>query len=357
MNRAAQAFVARWLAAVTVAASLLPFQSRAPGANLALIDAPRAWGQGATGRGVVVAVLDSGVDLSQPDLARAWRGGPNSWFDPYGQHPEQPVDLTGHGTQVLGVILGGEVDGVQVGVAPDAQWIAARIFDDAGNATPEALHAALRWVLDPDGDPATADGADVVNSSWTSEIACDPEFAPDLRALRAAGVLPVFAAGTREALSPATLPEAFPVGALSGATTLSDDSPPGPARCGVPGIFPQLVAPGVDIVTTDRDGLPTLAAGTSVAAAHVSGALALLLSAQPGLSADEQADLLRRTAVDLGAPGPDLEFGYGRLNAGAAVREALAVPQRGRLAGALFAALGGAWVLVILILRAQARED
>ncbi len=320
-------WLTRWLCAALLAPLLgagaagEPVAGAAVEPNLELIGAPQAWAHGVTGQGVVVAVLDTGVDLSQPDLAARWRGGSNSWFDPYGQHPDQPVDLSGHGTQMLGVILGGAAGGTQVGVAPGARWIAARLFDDRGRATTAAIHAALRWVLDPDGDPATADAPQVVNNSWSSVKAlCDPEFQPDLQALRAAGILPVFAAGENAPPSPASLPEAFAVGALGGPLTLAPDSAHGPTRCGAePGLFPALVAPGVDIRTTDRDGLYGVYAGSSIAAAHVSGALALMLSAHPGLTADEQAEALRTTAVDLGETGPDNAFGYGRLDAGAAV--------------------------------------
>lgn len=293
--------------------------------NLTHIGAPAVWARGFTGQGVVVAVLDTGVDLNHPELAARWRGGANSWFDPYGEHPEQPVDLSGHGTQVLGVMLAGDASGMHLGVAPDAQWIAARIFNDRGRATTAAIHAAFRWVLDPDGDPATPDAPQVLNASWSSAaVVCDAEFEPDLRALRAAGILPVFAAGAGSPASPATLPEALAVGALADDDTLTGDSPRGPSPCAAAAlIFPQLVAPGANLFTTDRNGLYTTTEGTSLAAAHVSGALALLLSARPGLSADEQAALLTDSAVDLGAPGPDNEFGYGRLDVAGAVARAL----------------------------------
>ena len=70
--------------------------------NIASVNAPAMWALGYTGQGVVVANLDSGVDVNHPDLAGRWRGGANSWFDPYGQHPSTPVDLTGHGTATMG---------------------------------------------------------------------------------------------------------------------------------------------------------------------------------------------------------------------------------------------------------------
>ena len=138
-----------------------------PEPNISAVDGPTVWGLGYTGQGVVVASLDSGVDLSHPDLANRWRGGTNSWFDPYGQHPASPVDLTGHGTGTMGVMVGGDAGGTSIGMAPGAQWIAARIFDDSGKSTATAIHSAFQWLLDPDGNPNTADAPDVVNNSWS----------------------------------------------------------------------------------------------------------------------------------------------------------------------------------------------
>lgn len=292
--------------------------------NLIAIGVEQAWQRGITGQGVVVAVLDSGVDMTHADLAARWRGGSNSWFDPYGEHRDEPLDVNGHGTQVLGVILGGDASGTRIGLAPDAQWIAARVFDDRDRATVAAIHQALQWVIDPDGDPSTPDAADVVNNSWSyANAGCNREFANDLRSLRAAGILPVFAAGLRDPISPADTPEAFAVGALAADNHAGADSPHGPAACGATGLFPSVVAPGEDIRTTDRFGTFTTVNGTSLAAAHVSGALALLLSASPTLSADEQEAILIASAVDLGEPGPDNVFGYGRIDVSAMIDRAL----------------------------------
>jgi len=303
--------------------SVSPIEPAIPG-NLAAIRAPEAWARGVTGKGVVVALLDSGVDMTHPELAARWRGGASSWFDPYGEHPDAPFDSDGHGTQTLGVILGGDASGSPIGVAPDAQWIAAKIFNDRDRATIAAVHQALQWVIDPDGDPATPDAPHIVNNSWSFvNPGCDLEFADDLRALRAAGILPVFAAGLRGSISPANTPEAFAVGALADANRISRDSPSGPSVCEGVAVFPRVVAPGNDIHTADRFGFYTLSDGTSLAAAHVSGALALLLDADPTLTADEQARLLTETAVDLGDPGPDNVYGYGRIDIAAALDRVL----------------------------------
>ena len=290
-------------------------------ANLTTINAPALWGQGWTGQGVVVANMDSGVDASHPDLATRWRGGSNSWYDPYGQHPTTPTDLSGHGTGTMGVMVGGDSGGTSIGVAPGAQWIAVKIFNDRGSSTATAIHLGFQWLLDPDGNPGTADTPDVVNNSWTfGSPGCNLEFQLDLRSLRAAGIQSVFAAGnfgpgSSTSASPANYPEALAVGAIDDASQIYSYSSRGPSACGeVTTIYPDVVAPGVDIRTAERYGLYQAATGTSLAAPHVAGALALLLSAFPNLSADQQMAAVLNTAVDLGAAGADNTFGYGRLD-------------------------------------------
>ena len=96
--------------------------------NVNAVGAPALWGQGFNGSGSVVAVIDSGVDVAHPDLAASYRGGSNSWFDPYGQHAT-PYDRLGHGTQALGLITGGSLSGATIGVAPGARWILAMFFE------------------------------------------------------------------------------------------------------------------------------------------------------------------------------------------------------------------------------------
>lgn len=293
-----------------------------PEPNLAQVSAPPLWDLGFTGQGVVVASLDSGVDLSHPDLAGSWRGGTDSWYDPYGEHPTTPTDLSGHGTATTGVIVGGDAGATAIGMAPGARWIAAKIFNDKGAATATAIHQAFQWVLDPDLDPNTPDAPHVVNGSWSigAGPGCDLSFQLDLQALRAAGILPVFAAGNygsagSTSVSPANYPEALAVGAVNGDDLIYAPSSRGPSTCGArTRVFPDLVAPGVNIRTTDRYGLYQTASGTSMSAPHATGALALLLGAIPGLSADQAQAALTGTALDLGISGPDAAYGNGRLN-------------------------------------------
>jgi subtilisin family serine protease len=308
----------------TVAAPQTLATDAPPEPNLDLVNAPAMWDLGYRGQGVVVANMDTGVDVTHPDLAGRWRGGTNSWYDPNGQHAT-PTDVNGHGTWTMGVMVGGSAGGTAVGVAPDAQWIAVKIFNDQGSATTAHIHQGFQWLLDPDGNPATADAPDVVNNSWTmSNAGCLLDFEPDLVNLRAAGILPVFAAGNYGpsdggSRSPANNPEAFAVGATNDLDVIDASSSRGPGACGQ-STYPQVVAPGVGVHTTDLYGLYADESGTSVAAPHVAGALALLLQAVPNLPADRQAAALEAGAIDLGAAGPDNTYGYGRLDVLAAYR-------------------------------------
>lgn len=293
----------------------------APASNLSVIKVPALWELGYYGQGVVVAGMDSGVDLYHPDLNLRWRGNTNSWLDPYGEHPFTPTDLTGHGTGTMGVMVAGDASGTSLGAAPLSQWIAVKIFNDSGSATATAIHQGFQWLLDPDGNPNTADAPQVVNNSWTfSSPGCNLEFEQDLQALRAAGVLPVFAAGNggpypATSYSPANNPSAIAVGATDNYDNIYFYSSRGPSGCGeAVSIFPELVAPGVEIYTTERYGMYTTATGTSLSAPHVSGGLALLMSAFPTLTGEQLIQALIDSAVDLGMPGPDSDFGYGRLD-------------------------------------------
>jgi len=299
--------------------------------NIDLVNAPAMWARGLRGQGTVVANMDTGVDATHPDLAAKWRGGTNSWYDPNGQHPTTPTDVNGHGTQTMGIMVGGDAGGSSIGVAPDAKWIAVKIFNDRGTATSSGIHLGFQWLLDPDGDPATADAPNVVNDSWTMGApGCNLDFQLDLRSLRAAGILPVFATGNNgpaagTVFSPANNPEAFAVGGTDNSDLLDPYSSRGPSAC-TGTTSPKLTAPGVGIRTADLYGGYATDTGTSVAAPHVSGALALLLNAFPSLSADQQEAALGSGALDLGPVGVDNDYGYGRLDVLAAYQWLAVVP-------------------------------
>jgi subtilisin family serine protease len=289
--------------------------------NVSRINAPALWQLGFQGQGIVVASMDTGVDMTHSDLAARWRGGIDSWYDPYGQH-STPADISGHGTWTMGVMLASDANGTSLGVAPQAQWIAAKIFDDAGRATTSAIHLSYQWLLDPNGNPSAPDAPNVVNNSWTfSNVnGCDLTFEPDLQSLTAAGIVSVFAAGNygpngSTSVSPSNNPDAFAVGGVDNTDANDPESSRGPTTCDTPTrTFPDVVAPDVNITTTDLADTYTTATGTSMAAPEVTAGFALLLNAYPTLTPAQQRTALTSSAVDLGATGPDNVFGSGRID-------------------------------------------
>lgn len=124
--------------------------------NIEAVNAPTMWDLGFTGTGVVVASMDTGVDVNHLDLINRWRGRAHSWFDPNGEH-SQPHDKaglsTGHGTGTMALMVGGDATTSAIGMAPGAQWIAAKIFNDAGDASTSAIHQGFQWLLENDFSP------------------------------------------------------------------------------------------------------------------------------------------------------------------------------------------------------------
>jgi len=302
--------------------------------NIAAVDVEPLWQRGFLGGSVVVAVMDTGVDGNHPELAGNWRGGTNSWFDPYGEHA-LPYDRSGHGTQVLGIITGGEMSGAAIGIAPQAKWIAAKIYNDAGQATESSVHLAFEWLLDPDGDPVTDDAPDVVNGSWNvgNEGSCDSTFLPDIEALKAADIAVTFSAGNSGPGASSDVSPANNAGVLSAGATDSTGqvalfSSRGPSTCDG-SLFPKLVAPGDSVTTTDLSfggmAFYVEVSGTSYSAPHVAGVMALLRDAVPPVGVAELESALMSTAVDTDIPGPDNQAGWGLIDASAAL-DALSFP-------------------------------
>jgi serine protease AprX len=299
-----------------------------PETNIDTINANDLWLQGDFGQGAVVALMDTGADVNHPDLANTWRGGTNSWLDPYGQYIV-PHDSDGHGTAVLGIMVGGGASGKTIGTAPGAKWIAAKMFDDAGNTFDSVIHQVFQWFLDPDGNPITDDLPDVINASWGFENLpgiCENSFQPDIDALTTAGVAVVFAAGNTgpgaaTSISPANNAGAIAVGSVDDVNVIDPTSARGTSTCDGR-IYPDVVAPGDTIKTADLSfgGFPFYVSGTgtSFSAPHASGVLALLRSAFPNALLAELKSALTGSATDLGAVGPDNTYGNGLVNAAAA---------------------------------------
>ncbi len=291
---------------------------------LDVIGAEVAWGQ-TMGRGITVAVIDTGVDLAHEDLAAQLVPG-NDFVD----GDRTPQDVNGHGTHVAGVIAAtrGNDLGV-VGVAPEARIMPIRALDAEGVGTPAAVIAAVRWAVD--------NGAAVINLSVTEVTAQGGPFAGSLTSAIeqawAKGVIVVLASGNEGSAGDTSAPSYEKVPAIVVTATDRHDSPAGYARP-VGDAQWAMAAPGGagngeisdDVASTywsrGQSNLYAAMAGTSMAVPHVAGAAALLRSL--GLSPAETVDRLLGTARDLGAPGRDAVFGAGRLDLSAAIK---GVPQ------------------------------
>ncbi len=285
--------------------------------NLHLIGADRVHDElGIDGTGVVVGQSDSGVDRAHPALAASYRGAATgsdeyNWFDPW-TGSTAPEDLSGHGTHTLGTVLG-----KQVGVAPGATWFAcANLARDLGN--PALYLDCMQFMLAPfpqggdpfiDGDPTRA--ADVLNNSWGCPQAvegCDPaSLAPAAAALEAAGIYVVASAGNEGpacgtvAAPPAIYGDVMSVGAVDADGNLAAFSSVGPVTVDGSGrIKPDVLAPGVDVLSAWPDGGYVKVSGTSMAGPHVAGVVALMWSANPAL----KGDIAHTTAILTGTAQP-----------------------------------------------------
>jgi subtilisin family serine protease len=257
-----------------------------------------------------VAVVDSGVDLSHPDLAPQLVPG-RDMVD----GDDRPDDEYGHGTHVAGIVAAAIGGGEVVGVAPGARVMPVRVLDRHGNGLLDDVVEGVRW--------AVANGARVINLSLgeDTQAILGPSFGDVLREAWDAGAVPVVAAGNQLVTGSGFSDE--PAMVVT-ATTRGDTKPTyssgvGAARWGIAapgGESPELGAEDA-VLSTYRGGGYAWMAGTSQAAPHVSAAVAVLLGL--GLSPREAVDRLLATATDLGRPGPDPTFGHGRLDLARAV--------------------------------------
>jgi subtilisin family serine protease len=325
--------------------------------GVARIGADSAWDQGVLGGGVVVANIDTGVEFTHPAIVQQYRGnlGDGSfrhdynWWDPTGVCGETPCDEVGHGTHVMGTMVGGDGPGpfqFDIGVAPGARWIAAKGCESSG-CSEGSLLSSGQFVLAPSdlsgANPDPGRAPHIVNNSWGGPPG-EAFYLETVQAWRAAGIIPVFAAGNSETPycgsggSPGDYLEALSVGATDSDDMIAEFSDRGPSVFGK--VNPDVSAPGVDVLSSVPGGGYEAHSGTSMAAPHTAGALALVLSAQPELlgSVEKATAVLRDAALrieDLSCGGdesgvPNNVYGYGRIDAAAAVE---VVATGGRLVG------------------------
>ncbi|MCM3272826.1 S8 family serine peptidase [Paenibacillus elgii] len=309
--------------------------------NLKNINVPQAWQMGFDGTGIVVANMDSGVDYTHPALQRKWRGfdaqgnivSPElNWYDATLEMKKLPYDGDGHGTHVMGTMVGSDPEGAnKIGVAPQAKWMAARVFDSNGQTTDSAILDAGEWILAPKDKHGNAHpelAPDIVNNSWGNIPAGKNEFFRDIvKSWRAANIMAFFSAGNTKppdnnggpgsVTAPANYPESFSTGAVNYQNQLAAFSLRGPSPYGT--VKPEVAAPGVSIRSSVPGGGYKSLNGTSMASPHTAGVAALLLQANHSLTADQVEAILKETAVPLTDNDypqvPSNGYGWGLINA------------------------------------------
>ncbi|NEB81474.1 S8 family serine peptidase [Streptomyces sp. SID14478] len=288
------------------------------------IGAPAAWQAGFDGKGVKVAVVDTGVDGDHPDLAGKVVAGKN-----FSTSPDN-LDHQGHGTHVASTIAGSgaKSGGKYKGVAPGASIIEAKVLDDTGSGGESEIIAGIDW--------AVAQGADIVNMSLggpdTTET--DPLEETVDHYSDTDGVLFAIAAGNEgpgasTVGSPGSADSALTVGAVDSDDKMADFSSRGP-RIGDGAIKPDVTAPGVDITAASAPGSAIASeygenpegyvtiSGTSMATPHVAGSAALLKQQHPDWKGAQLKGVLTGSTKDTGFPAFDQ--GSGRIQVDHAIK-------------------------------------
>ena len=338
------------------------------------INADDVWAMGYTGQGVIIGGQDTGYDWDHPaikDSYRGWDGNStdhnHNWHDaiheligdpnnanPCGLDSAEPCDDHSHGTHTMGTMAGAKSDeDKSIGVAPGARWIACRNME-MGDGTPATYIECFEWFLAPYG--LNGEGADVsysphvINNSWScpESEGCNPSNFATMQMvvdnLKASGIVVVVSAGNSGSScetvdTPSAMYEnSFSVGATQQNDTIAGFSSRGPVMVDGSGrLKPNVSAPGVGVRSSVLNGGYATFSGTSMAGPHVAGLVALLISAKPELAGqvEEIESIIEQTALPLlsgqdcgdfsGQAVPNAVYGYGRVDALAAVLEVLEV--------------------------------
>lgn len=275
--------------------------------DLSAIDAHRAWNLG-DGTGVVVAVLDTGVSATHPDLAGRVLSGWNVLAN-----SDNTTDDAGHGTFVAGLIGGHDAGGAASGVAPGVSILPVKILDSSGTGSTASFVAGINYAVQA--------GARIINIS-ASGTTDSPALDDALTNAEAHGVLVVASAGndaSEATLYPAAASTVLAVTATDVNNALASFSSYGPSI--------DLAAPGVNITSSwwnaEKGNSYMTASGSSASAPLVSGAAAIVAGLQPAASAAKLREILTESAQDIGAPGIDAQTGFGLVDAYAAARIAV----------------------------------
>ena len=262
-----------------------------------------AWGN--KGTGVKIAIIDSGMDYTHPDLNSNYAGG----YD-FVNDDSYPMDDNGHGTHVAGIV-GAEDNGAGVvGVAPEARLYALKVLGADGYGWWDDVIAAVQWAADNDIDVTNNSYGSIYDPGTTVQEAFDNA--------AAAGVVQVAAAGNE---GPGANTVIFPAQYDSVIAVAATDSSDGRASFSSTGPDVELAAPGVSVLSTYPQNRYAYGSGTSMASPHVAGTAALIIrhgiADQNGNSLinDEVRQRLQATADELGDPGRDSSYGFGLVDA------------------------------------------
>ncbi|HET6445235.1 MAG TPA: S8 family serine peptidase, partial [candidate division Zixibacteria bacterium] len=277
--------------------------------SIPLIGADQVWvmtddlGRPITGQGIRVAIIDTGIDYTHPDLGGCFGPGCKvvDGYDLRNNDPD-PMDDGGHGTHCAGVVA---ASGTMTGVAPEASLLAYKVLDGGGYGSISVIIAGIERAADPDQDPASDDAVDIISMSLGYAGSPGDPWSLAVAAAAEQGILVATAAGNQgpgysNLDSPGLEAKALTVGASDKNDVIATFSSRGP----VPGypevIKPDIVAPGVGIISTWLSGGYASSDGTSMATPHVAGAAALVWQAHPEWTAEMVQANLMNTAVDLG---------------------------------------------------------
>jgi|GEM_PF-2592599 len=308
--------------------------------NIARVGADQVWADfGVKGQGIVVATIDTGVEYTHDALFPNYKcgAGPHDdcWEDPTGTYPTAPGDGNGHGTFLTGIMAGDDVVTLtmNVGMAPDAQWIACKACSDGGVCSDYTLNACVGWLLEPNGN--SANRPHIILFALSSDSS--GWFVPQIGVWQSAGILVVTKPGNDGPDCNTMQWPGAEIGLTAGATDEDDligwFSSRGPGPYGL--IKPHVTAPGVEVCSTyPVNSWICDYSGTACSTAHAAGLAALLYSADPALIGNAVSTTLAITSTALciedlscgGTPCPDGAnnvYGWGRIDAYAAVEELL----------------------------------
>lgn len=344
--------------------------------GIAKIQAPEVWALGYNGQGITIGGADTGYDWQHPAILKKYRGYTSNqhdynWHDaihefhplnydtagnpgvnPCGFDAQAPCDDNSHGTHTMGTMTGDDEAGNMIGVAPGAQWVGCRNME-RGWGRPSSYLECFQWFLAPTDlggqNPDPDKAPHVINNSWScpaeegcTDLAVNELLRAAIINLKASGVVVVVSNGNAGAgcattfSPPAYFEESFSIGSTRFDDLISSYSSRGPVTIdGSNRIKPNVSAPGQDVRSCIPGGNYANFNGTSMAGPHVAGLVALMISANPEIAGyvEDMEDIIEQTSVFLtdtldcgassGTARPNHAYGWGRVNALAAVQAAL----------------------------------